>query len=72
MLDLFDVCLNYEPDTVLIVLYAMMWLAHLLEPPRDKLNKTAEKRTGFDNLLHMLWPRTHAIIDNLNNSLIRL
>jgi lysophospholipase L1-like esterase len=61
---LFHVCLNYEPDAVLIALYAndVVETVPSAEPSHiDAINV----KTGFNRILHAAWPRFYTIVETV-------
>jgi len=63
---LFQVCLNYHPDAVLIVLYSNDVVGTPVGATPEQIDQIEIKRTGLDNLLHTLWPHAYTIISNFS------
>jgi len=62
---LFHLCLNYEPDAVLIALYANDVTETVPSAEPDHIDAINVK-LGLERVLHALWPRIYTIFETLS------
>ncbi len=60
---LFHLCLDYQPDIVLLVLYANDVSETMIQATVDNL--TLDAPIGLKGILYQLWPRSYIIMQNI-------
>ncbi len=63
---LFQVCKNYKPDAVLIVIYPNDVTGTAIDAVPEQIDQVTVERTGLNRILYALWPHVVTIFDNIS------